>query len=102
MRFRLNLTLFMIIIVNISLILLVIINTNKSYEIVETSVENSAIEIVKTQSSIVSEITVKQMQMPYYLSIDDNVIGFLEDQQSQEKFEKVTEMFDEYIFHQCK
>lgn len=98
MRLRLKLTLFMIVLVVFSLILLGIINTTKSYDIVENTVENSAVEMVKTQSNIITEITLKQIQMPHYLSIDENVVGFLMDQQSQDKFEKVTVMFDNYIF----
>ena len=98
MRLRLKLTLFMIILVVILLILMGIINTRKSYSIVEDTAEKSAIEMVQTQSNIIKEISLKQMQMPYYLSVDENVISFLMDQQSQEKAEKVTDMFDEYVF----
>ena len=98
MHLRLKLTLFMIILVNISLILLGVINSSRSYEIVENSVETSAVEMVLTHCSVVNELTVKQMQMPHYLSIDEDVIDFLNDQESQEKFDRVTKKFDQYIF----
>ena len=96
MKIRAKFTFMMIILLNVAIVITGVFTYFKSTDIISNLTENSALELIKSQNEIISELIEKEILLLGALSADKNVLDLLADPKSPSKVDQVNNLIIKY------
>ncbi len=97
MKIRLRITLAMIVLLNASILITGAFVYDRSSRVINDLTENSALELVSVQQSIISGLIDREILLPSYLTYERHVLDLLADQGNPEKADRVNALLKDYV-----